>query len=274
MNLQLLNEMMGNSVKNKEYGHWEIMPYLLDQDPLKAHGFVYCVENTETGKLYIGRKQTVHLGKKSSKTYGKTTNWKSYMGSSKHLTDDIKSLGKDKFKFVILEFYQTRGGLNYAEIAFQIKCDVMTAKLPDGERQFYNGQVGAVRWIPKEFISEKSRLALVGNKRKLGYTLTDDQKQNISDSRRGIVFTEEHKENISKAKKGTRLSQAHKDKLSSLRNRATSVVIEKGDKLHIFSCILDAAKFIGCSEGGIRKVLAGVRNAIYGWKVSYLKENN
>jgi group I intron endonuclease len=165
MNLQLLIEMMDNSVTNKEFGHWEIMPYLLDQDPLKAHGFVYCVENTKTGKLYIGRKQTVHLGKKSSKTYGKTTNWKSYMGSSKHLTDDIKSLGKDKFKFVILEFYNTRGGLNYAEIAFQIKCDVMTAKLPDGERQFYNGQVGAVRWIPKEFHTEETRAKMSADRK-------------------------------------------------------------------------------------------------------------
>jgi len=245
MNLQLLIEMMDNSVTNKEYGHWEIMPYLLDQDPLKAHGFVYCVENTETGKLYIGRKQTVHLGKKSSKTYGKTTNWKSYMGSSKHLTDDIKSLGKDKFKFVILEFYNTRGGLNYAEIAFQIKCDVMTAKLPDGERQFYNGQVGAVRWIPKE---------------------TRD-------------FSERTKSLMAEAKRG---KPANNPKLREnlvpggiddyAGWNAKRIQINKGDSEIIFNNSKDAAKFIGCAHDSVARVARGEKKTIYGWKAKFISK--
>jgi hypothetical protein len=252
MNLQLLIEMMDISVTNKEFGHWEIMPYLLDQDPLKAHGFVYCVENTETGKLYIGRKQTVHLGKKSNKTYGKTTNWKSYMGSSKHLTDDIKSLGKDKFKFVILEFYNTRGGLNYAEIAFQIKCDVMTAKLPDGERQFYNGQVGAVRWIPKE-------------------TISIDHRQAMSDAWTGKKHTAKTKLAISESKLGAKNPQYGKlaESCSFYKGASEGTCVKTGDIILLKGT--KAIKDAGFSEGHISSVINGKRKTHkgYTWKRKY-----
>jgi hypothetical protein len=150
MNLQFLIALMERTVESEALGQWRVNPTLAHIEPNQTYGFVYCIENTETGKLYIGRKQTVHKGKKSSRIYGKETKWRSYQGSSKHLTADIKELGEDVFLFHILEYYYTRGGLNYGEVEWQTKCDSLTAKTPDGERLFYNAQIGAVRWIPKE----------------------------------------------------------------------------------------------------------------------------
>jgi hypothetical protein len=150
MNLQYLLDVIERTVEAEGLGHWRVNPLFADVNPVDTYGFVYCVENTETGKLYIGRKQTIHKGKKSSRMYGKETKWKQYAGSSKHLTADIKLYGKDVFLFHILEYYYTRGGLNYAEIEWQTKCDTLTAKCSKGERLFYNAQIGAVRWIPKE----------------------------------------------------------------------------------------------------------------------------
>jgi hypothetical protein len=249
MNLQFLIEMLDKAVTSEEHGHWDIMPYLLDQDPTKSHGFIYCVENTETNKLYIGRKQTVQLGKKSSKTYGKVTNWKTYMGSSKHLTDDIKSLGKDKFKFIILEFYQTRGGLNYAEIAFQVKCDVMTAKLPNGERQFYNGQVGAVRWVPKEYISEEHRKAIHG-----AWT--------------GSKHTEETKLAISESKLGDKNPQYNKlaEDCKFYKGASEGTCVKTGDIIVLKGT--KAIKDAGFCEGHISSVITGKRKTHkgYTWK--------
>jgi len=243
MNLQLLESMMEHAVDEDEWGHWKTMPYLTDVDPMKSYGFVYVIRNKTNNKLYIGRKNTRHFGKKSSKNYGKETNWKRYAGSSKHVTEDIKIFGKDNFEFILLEFYNTRGGLNYAEIAFQIKCDVMTAKLPDGERQFYNGQVGAVRWIPKE---------------------TRD-------------FSERTRQLMSEAKKGKPANNPNLcdnlipggiDAYAGWNSKR--IQINKGDSEIIFNDTKDAAKFVGCAHDSVARVARGEKKTIYGWEAKYL----
>lgn len=224
-------------------GHWVTSTHLLEVDPMTTHGFVYCIKNTVNNQMYIGRKNTRHFGKKSSKNYGKETNWKTYSGSSKHLTEQIKEFGKDKFKFVILEFYNTRGGLNYGEIAFQIKCDVMTARLPNGERMFLNGQVGAVRWVPKE---------------------TRD-------------FSDRTRELMSEAKKGKPANNPKlRDNLipggieSYAGWNSKRIQINKGDSEIIFNNTKDAAKFIGCAHDSVARVARGQKNSIYGWKAKFI----
>jgi hypothetical protein len=246
MNLQLLEEMIANAVDKDDWGHWKTATYLVDVDPMKSYGFVYVIRNKANDKLYIGRKNTRHFGKKSSKNYGKETNWKRYTGSSKHVTEDIKNFGKDNFEFIILEFYNTRGGLNYCEIAFQIKCDVMTAKLPDGERQFYNGQVGAVRWIPKESISDTHRAALV----------SEDSRAKMAAAKRGKPA----------------VNPNNVDNLN--HQKPYPVLLTKGkEEIKFVSCD-EAANFLGCDKDGVARVARGDRKTIYKWKVSYLKENN
>ena len=73
-------------------------------------GFVYCITNTITGKMYIGKKlakfsktkiKTVTLknGKKKKKKIRSKTDsdWQEYYGSNLELNKDVEQLGKENF---------------------------------------------------------------------------------------------------------------------------------------------------------------------------------
>lgn len=138
-----------------DIGHW-----IFDRKikPSSWFGFVYCIENVKTNQYYIGKKQFFHGGKKRSKTYGKPMNWKNYVGSSRSLKQDILIYGKDNFNFEIMDVYKTRGGLYYAEAYSQMICGCMTEYLPDGTTpRFYNRQIAAIRFVPKEFPTLKNK---------------------------------------------------------------------------------------------------------------------
>lgn len=111
-------------------------------------GFIYKITNLETGKFYIGQKSFYHSRKtrisKKEKTETKTrktfkrlvkeSDWKTYHGSSKELSDDIAKRGEKKFKREILELCCTKKYLGYCELAWQIKLDVLRA-------DSYNGNI-------------------------------------------------------------------------------------------------------------------------------------
>lgn len=100
-------------------------------------GFVYQITNTITNKFYIGKKSFFHNKKKkltkkelaeqtgpgrrsTTKVEQVDSGWRDYYGSSKELLADIKLLGKDKFKRVILDFCETKKQLTYSEIYHQM----------------------------------------------------------------------------------------------------------------------------------------------------------
>ena len=111
--------------------------------PKETFGFVYIIKNLETGKFYIGKKQiqskvNKKLGKKeiaalptkrgrtpSKKLVITESNWQEYWGSCKPLLNDVKTLGKDKFKKEIIMVCSSKKLLTYWEAAFQIKEDVL-----------------------------------------------------------------------------------------------------------------------------------------------------
>jgi len=136
-------------------GHWI---YSKKFEPSDWFGFVYCIENKETNQYYIGKKQFWHGGRKKSKTYGKAMSWKTYMGSSKNLKKDISKYGKSKFKFEMIDLYKTKGGLYYAEAYLQMVCGCMTEYLSDSiTPRFYNRQIAAIRFVPKEFPKQSTK---------------------------------------------------------------------------------------------------------------------
>ena len=138
-----------------EIGHWETKSMF---NPSKNFGFLYCIENTVTGQFYWGKKQFFHGGKKKSATYGKEMTWRTYTGSSVHLKADITLHGHDKFNFEIVDVYKTKGGLYYAEAYAQMVSESMTEMLKDGKTpRFYNRQIAAIRFIPKEAVSDTTR---------------------------------------------------------------------------------------------------------------------
>ena len=124
-------------------------------DPDTYYGFVYLITNTVSGRKYIGRK-FYHTYKKRKRF--KESNWRVYAGSCKPLKEDMQRLGKDKFTFEIICNYKTRGGVVSGEVHFQTDNDVLSPELlPCGERLYYNGQIGSVKFITPEFHSAEAR---------------------------------------------------------------------------------------------------------------------
>jgi hypothetical protein len=125
-----------------EKHHW-----VGEVDPDTYYGFVYLITNTVSGRKYIGRK-FYHTYKKRKRI--RESNWRVYAGSCKPLKEDMKRLGKDKFTFEIICNYKTRGGVVSGEVHFQTDNDVLSPELlPCGERLYYNGQIGSVKFITK-----------------------------------------------------------------------------------------------------------------------------
>lgn len=127
-------------------GHWKF------PDQLGANGefgFIYVIRNLMTGRCYLGKKQFYSTGKLNK---GLVTNWQWYISSSKELSEEIKSLGKDDFEFVVLEHYKNRGTLGYAET-----WSLMHAETPTNREMWYNMLVNKVSWPVKEPITDRHK---------------------------------------------------------------------------------------------------------------------
>lgn len=103
-----------------------------DQDvlepPENVIGFVYCIENLLTGRLYIGKKKmyntktsvktvTLKNGTKKKKKI-KTqieSDWREYYGSNTELQEDVKKHGIENFRRNILKMCYTLGEMSYWE---------------------------------------------------------------------------------------------------------------------------------------------------------------
>lgn len=119
-------------------------------------GFVYRITHIKTGKIYIGKKQLEYSRKtaitkkekaetgtrKRTKRVSKPSNWLEYWGSCKELTAEIKTEGKKMYKREILEVCCTKKYLNYCELSYQIKNDVLNGNS-------YNGNILG-RYFPRD----------------------------------------------------------------------------------------------------------------------------
>jgi len=99
------------------------MPWLLCGseyiDDGTSFGFVYMIENTVTGRKYIGRKyftQTCYRQVKGKRKKGrKESDWKTYFGSNETLKEDVEILGEDKFIRTILHLCKSKSHCSYME---------------------------------------------------------------------------------------------------------------------------------------------------------------
>lgn len=123
-------------------------------DPEKYYGFIYIITNLLNGRRYIGRKFYHRYRKR--KPIGQT-NWRNYMGSSSELLGDIHRFGKDSFIFEIVRQLETRGGLVYTEVHLQHYFNVLTDTFECGTPKWYNKNIGSVKFVPKEFLSEEHK---------------------------------------------------------------------------------------------------------------------
>ena len=150
---------MENWLYYEEDGELTPLDELVDLEG--CFGFVYKITNLETGKFYIGKKAFFHNKKKkltkkelaeqtgpgrrsTTKVEQVDSGWRDYHGSSKELLADVKALGKDKFKRVILDFCETKKQLTYSEIYYQMVHRVLFV-------DSYNDNVMG-RFFRKDFI--------------------------------------------------------------------------------------------------------------------------
>ena len=113
---------------------------------LTQFGFVYIITNLKNKKSYIGCKQYFNYKKTKKKS---ESNWKTYMGSSKHLLEDIEKIGKENFQFEIIAEFKNKRSLKYYECYYQIKYNVLTKTLEGtDEAAYYNNYVGGKFYRP------------------------------------------------------------------------------------------------------------------------------
>lgn len=132
------------------YGHWTSDK----QRPEGNFGFVYLIIHIISGRRYVGRKQCISCSsvlkegnKRRTKTY-KESKWREYTSSCKELNAAIKKEGKNKFAFIILEWTMSRAMTTYLEAKYIWKYDALSREtLPNGERHFWNANVGSVKFL-------------------------------------------------------------------------------------------------------------------------------
>jgi hypothetical protein len=156
-------------------------------------GFVYIVYCThpDEPRRYVGYKLCwSNFGKKTKQ---KESNWKYYTTSSKFVNDAIKKLGLIYFRFEVIQLFKTRGGVRAAEAKLQWHLDVLTDKHPDDTPKYWNRQIGAVKWIPQETLSEEA----IMNHREIERILDEDRETQFEQRKRRADRTErERKEKL------------------------------------------------------------------------------
>ena len=109
------------------------------------YGFVYLIQNTISGKSYIGRKYFSKASTKQvkgkRKKIRKDSGWQDYWGSSTKLLEEIEKLGKENFKRTIIRLCKTRGECNYWEAKLQFEQDVLCAVMQNDEPAYYNDNI-------------------------------------------------------------------------------------------------------------------------------------
>ena len=114
---------------------------------LDKFGFVYIITNLRNGKAYIGCKQYMHYNRLKERE----SDWKTYAGSSKWLSQDIEERGKKHFKFEVIAEYKNKRSLRYYELYYQMKHNVLTSTLEGtDEPAYYNSRVGGKFYRPVE----------------------------------------------------------------------------------------------------------------------------
>ena len=120
-------------------------------------GFIYLINCEETQRKYLGRKYfwSFRTPKGKKRKVKQESDWKKYYGSCPELKDDIKLIGKDKFKRSILSLHKTLGKTNYEETRQLFLNNVLTEALDNGIPAYYNSNV-MNRYFRKDYFNATS----------------------------------------------------------------------------------------------------------------------
>ena len=127
---------------------WYYQDQLIETLPEDCVGFVYLITNTQSGRMYIGKKlakfskttyKTVKLKngtKKKKRIRSKIdSDWQDYYGSSPALTEDVTQLGQENFRREILFYCKSKAECSYIEAREQFSRRVLESN------DYYNGHI-------------------------------------------------------------------------------------------------------------------------------------
>ena len=158
-----------NNLSKNPVSHWQYRGTHDFEVPIGAFGFIYSIEQIDptpgTKYKYIGRKyltasktttKKVLLKSGVKKTQKKKSRvesgWRDYTGSCIPLNAQIEKLGKEAFKFEILEFSKTKGQCNFLEVFFQMRANVL------GDDSYFNDAVGSGMFRGVKFDNDFKKL--------------------------------------------------------------------------------------------------------------------
>jgi len=156
-------------------GHWQTD---IEFDPDDFFGFLYEIEEIDTGKKYIGKKFFRHkrTKTKTNPSRFKDSGWREYTSSCEPLQEAIEQRGKDKFVFRIISLCVGKCQLTYEEYEAQIKADVLRAKLPDGSPKYFNRNIANKHFsgLEKQTEEAKARISAA----KMGHPVSKESRAN------------------------------------------------------------------------------------------------
>jgi hypothetical protein len=127
---------------------WTYKDQPVTELPADCVGIVYLITNTESGRMYVGKKLArfkttryrMHTQKNGKKVRKKirgavASDWQDYYGSSDALQNDVKLLGKNKFRREILYYCRSKAECNYIEAREQFSRKVLESD------RYYNGHI-------------------------------------------------------------------------------------------------------------------------------------
>ena len=275
-----------------DFGHWTTTFNEIDID--HWFGFIYRITNLENNMMYIGRKQFHSTNRKkianriNRKKVVKESDWKTYTSSSSIINQLISDFEKDKFKFEIIELCKTKAELVYREVEIQWGEKVLSATLPNGERKYYNGNIGAIKFRldkhtnkTKEKMSEKAQ----GNKNACGSIRSESTKKKMSEAKSGIPKSLEHKQKLSEINQYKELSDETKEKIG-IAHRGKEIKRETKEKMSkrakerkyipAISCIVDNIEYdslaaasiaLDISKGVLKRRILSPKYSNYSFKV-------
>lgn len=119
---------------------WYYKDTLVEEIDPQYKAFVYLITNLQTGRLYIGLKQTTFSKTRQVKGKKKRvrveSDWRTYWSSSEELQKDVAKLGEQSFKREILYFCKLKSHANYLEAREQ-----MDRRVLENQDKYYNGIV-------------------------------------------------------------------------------------------------------------------------------------
>jgi hypothetical protein len=135
---------------------WTFLERTFDTDDVGDNfGFVYNITNLTNERQYIGRKYfwSFRTPKGKKRKVKQESDWKKYYGSCPELKEDVKKLGKEKFRRKILSLHETKGKTNFEETKQLFINNVLIETIDNGDPKYYNSNILG-RYYRKDYFYE------------------------------------------------------------------------------------------------------------------------